>query len=513
MTDVDRKSSVKQLRPSTISTTDSIYPAKSARSKCACCCSWCQQDPVFDEELAQIVGDRKRRKSTEGVSKHDSYLTKKDGCVETGYFVRPQPRGAKTLAGLRKTCKTTKNLPAPSIAIEINNAKYERKLNFKNVFSTSEDGNVSEINKMLRNRLTGTINLEPNDPNEESEALLSYHAHRIDVQPLILSQLVQGSDTRRMSVTAESDRNRRRSSFALRSIDMSSIEQSIYDSVYSRLNNKMKDTNDADFINSLPKISKLLKNELESNLPHTQRYIKNLKTLFKNTKFADEGKQKRSTERWMVILYTTSEERINTLTDFNCNLVRLILQHHCIAYEERDIALKKHPYRNQLKKAMGTDDIRVPFVCAKGISVGGVQVIFAMHKMKVLDNIFTDFIMPASVYVEWLYSRTKQKSHLSLNVKLSGYPALNQILTGNHPAYLLRSDRQIVKLGKVTIKKARESWNLISQEPYVQPSLWKFVLLKNTIIRAYSILNSVFLEYMPGQRKADFINRCCRWCR
>lgn len=275
MTNVDKKSSVKKPRPSAVSTNDSIFPAKPAKSKskCARCCLWCRQDPVFDEELAQILLERKRRKSTEGVRRPDSYVSKKDGCVETGYFVRPQPRGLRTLEGLRKTCKITKNLPAPLLAIEINNAKYEKKFNFKNVFATNEDSNVSEINKMLRNRLTGTINLEPDDPNEESEALMSYHAHRIEVQPLILSHLVQGSDTRRMSFTAESDRNRRRSSFALRSIDTSSIEQSIYDSVYSRLNNKMKDTNDADFINSLPKISKLLKNELEANLPHTQRYI------------------------------------------------------------------------------------------------------------------------------------------------------------------------------------------------------------------------------------------------
>lgn len=85
-------------------------------------------------------------------------------------------------------------------------------------------------------------------------------------------------------------------------------------------------------------------------------------------------------------------------------------------------------------------------------------------------------------------------------MKLSAFPALNQLLSQRRGARLKKADTKLVNMGKTVVKKARQMWQGLLKEAMSQPSMLTFVLLKNTMIVTYTILNNIYIQYLPGRK-------------
>ena len=70
----------------------------------------------------------------------------------------------------------------------------------------------------------------------------------------------------------------------------------------------------------------------------------------------------------MVVLYTSSEGAFDELTNFRCMLVRLLLQHHCVVYEERDVQLTQ--FESEFQERLGGEKTNIPQVFMQGFNVG-----------------------------------------------------------------------------------------------------------------------------------------------
>ncbi|GFO45462.1 hypothetical protein PoB_007196700 [Plakobranchus ocellatus] len=122
---------------------------------------------------------------------------------------------------------------------------------------------------------------------------------------------------------------------------------------------------------------------------------------------------KKSSEKWMVILYTSSEDSFDQLTTFRCMLVRLLLQHHHIVFEERDISLPQ--FQAEFQDRLAGDKLNVPQVFMHGFNIGGYRTMYAIHKLDVAQNIFGKFILTPSGYAEWMFNKDSKMASLSLD--------------------------------------------------------------------------------------------------
>uniref|UniRef100_A0A2C9L7U3 Uncharacterized protein n=1 Tax=Biomphalaria glabrata TaxID=6526 RepID=A0A2C9L7U3_BIOGL len=455
-----------------------------------CCFKFCRQKKS-PEELHKILHAGVRRMSETSTPLNAYYQQqKKNECsyYESGYLSKSTLTGElKSMRDLRKASHVTANLPEPEVAISNSNSRRLLAKGSKQVFVGETD--VHEINLMLQSRLNGGLSIDTLDADQKGEALLKCNRTGKDYTSLILSQLVNEADTRRMSVQSDRRSSNFRSSFSKVGLDLKLEKMAMKKGL------KPEELSDSEFLNRLTDVSTIVKTELEKDWNFTQNYIKTLEKFVKlqtsQKKIFDMG-----TERWMVILYTTSEQ-LDGLTNFRCLLTRLILQQHHVAYEERDIALANMPYKEELKKRLDTNGITVPYVFAYGVTIGNCQVIYALHKLKMMDSLFKNFIMPPNKYNEWLNSRHLGKgSGLKIDVKVSSFPALNLLASLQSEIKLSSVDAEKTKVGKEIVRRARTRWIEISKIGFKQPDLLRFVLLKRTIILALTMMNDIYQTYL-----------------
>ncbi|GKV31820.1 hypothetical protein SLEP1_g40483 [Rubroshorea leprosula] len=79
-----------------------------------------------------------------------------------------------------------------------------------------------------------------------------------------------------------------------------------------------------------------------------------------------------------VVIYTTTLRGIRKTFE-DCNTVRSILESHCIQIFERDISMDSG-FKEELRRLMGTKEVKVPILFVKGRLIGGVEEVVKMEE-------------------------------------------------------------------------------------------------------------------------------------
>ncbi|KAK3769881.1 hypothetical protein RRG08_036926 [Elysia crispata] len=390
---------------------------------------------------------------------------------------------------LRDSNPVTKMLPSPEESIEKSNSK--KSLNVD--LSTPNFGmNVSDVNNLLRRRLSLSLHVSEEDQTgEKGEAIFPQVSTFSEAAPIILSHLVKDSSLeskRRSQMTLDSSSETSRKSSL--KVDIEKFRASKGNDLTKM--NSMQQKSDSDFLDSLMKTSNFMKEALEKDWSKTKNYVKWVDHYVNSSKYLE--KASKSSEKWMVVLYTSSEGAFDELTNFRCMLVRLLLQHHCVVYEERDVQLTQ--FESEFQERLGGEKTNIPQVFMQGFNVGGYRVMYGIHKQDLANSIFKKFIIPSTEYGEWMFSRENKKSNLTLDVNLKAFPAVQALAGSWANSKLAPHHLEFVTMGKFVVKHARQSWFDLSSRMYGEPDLRRYALLRLTIINALIAMNKVYKQYM-----------------
>ncbi|XP_010271643.1 PREDICTED: uncharacterized protein At3g28850 [Nelumbo nucifera] len=87
-----------------------------------------------------------------------------------------------------------------------------------------------------------------------------------------------------------------------------------------------------------------------------------------------------------VVIYTTTLRGIRKTFE-DCNVVRSVIESHRVHMIERDISMDSG-FREELRRLMGTKDVRVPVVFVKGRLIGGAEEMVKMEEEGKLSILF-----------------------------------------------------------------------------------------------------------------------------
>ncbi|RUS87691.1 hypothetical protein EGW08_004532 [Elysia chlorotica] len=456
---------------------EDIEYEENSDSICFFCCFCCKEE-VNNPDLNK--------------NKHDYGWFIKKPYTETGYLVPIEKRqwGGKTLKSLREKNPVTCSLPSPEESILISNGKKAWETDVSSTgFAVM---NVADVNNLLRRRLSLCLHVtEEDQTGERGEALLPQMSTFSEATPYLLSHLVKETpnDMQRHSLSLiDSSTDGRRGSLVKLDIErFRSSKEFEYNQMHS-----MENVSDNDFLESLVKTSNFIREALEKDWPQTKNYVKWLENHVKSSKFMEKASKHQ--EKWMVVLYTSSEGTLDELTNFRCMLVRLLLQHHCIVYEERDVQLPQ--FQEEFQERLEGDKLNIPQVYMQGLNIGGYRVMYAIHKQKLAGVIFQKFIISPQEYGNWMFSKESNKANLTLDVNLKAFPALQALAGSWTNDKLLPHHLEFVTLGKLVVKHARETWYMMSTQPHTEPDLRRYALLRLTIIQALIAMNKVYKQYV-----------------
>lgn len=449
------------------------------------CFSWlccCRQKAVTENPDLKI-----EKKQTKGP------FFVKYANMETGYLIHPRDRKGtgKTMAMLRRENASTRQLPTPEESIKKSNGRKYEMMSFQ----PKSEMNVSDLNNLIRRRLSFSVTVnDSNESGEIGEALFPQRSNQ-EAAPLLMSQLAtdsQKTGRHSLMVNGASSGARRRSSFKAdiekfrtslqlsKALDLKTIQR-------KSLENKT----DKEFLDGLLQTSHFMKEVLEKDWDKTKNYVKWIESQLKNSIQSENvGK---SSEKWMVILYTSSDTAADQLMTFRCMLVRLLLQHHCVAYEERDVSLPQ--FQSEYKERLKGNRSNVPQVFMHGLCIGGYRVIYAIHKMGLAKTIFKKVTIPAEKYSDWMFKKESKKCQLTLDVNLKAFPTLQALASSLTNDKLSPQDLEHVTTGKLVVKHAREEWYRHSTQMYVEPDLRRYALYRLTILHALISMNKIYKRY------------------
>lgn len=236
--------------------------------------------------------------------------------------------------------------------------------------------------------------------------------------------------------------------------------------------------------------------KLEDKIAESRQYVVNWVRYFQSSGFP--GKKRKTNECWMVTLYTGSGD-VDDLTAFFCSLVRALLQHHCVAYDEKDINETRQPYKIELTKKLKGRKLTVPFVFVYGAILGGAKVVYAAHVSNLMKSVFKGFTMPQDMYHLWLTERSQvihhEKKALPFVVPLQDFPTLRWMARGTK-VKLKNTELEMVERGKNMVKDAKSRWTLLTQRKFVAYDLLKYTLLRETVRLSFRILDDIYWTAM-----------------
>ncbi|KAJ8424593.1 hypothetical protein Cgig2_028653 [Carnegiea gigantea] len=87
-----------------------------------------------------------------------------------------------------------------------------------------------------------------------------------------------------------------------------------------------------------------------------------------------------------VVIYTTTLRGIRKTFE-DCNVVRSIIESYCIRMIERDISMDSG-FKEELRKLMGTKEVKVPLVFVKGRLIGGADEVVKLEEEGTLEGLF-----------------------------------------------------------------------------------------------------------------------------
>lgn len=87
-----------------------------------------------------------------------------------------------------------------------------------------------------------------------------------------------------------------------------------------------------------------------------------------------------------VVIYTTTLRGIRKTFE-DCNVVRSIVESHMIQVSERDVSMHSG-FKEELRRLMGTQEVRVPMVFVKGKLVGGADEVVKLEEEGKLGAVF-----------------------------------------------------------------------------------------------------------------------------
>ena len=94
-----------------------------------------------------------------------------------------------------------------------------------------------------------------------------------------------------------------------------------------------------------------------------------------------------------VVIYTTTLRGIRKTFE-DCNKVRSIIESHLIHMFERDISMDSG-FKEELRRLMGTKEVKVPLVFVKGRLIGGAEEVVKLEEEGKLGSLF-DGILPSA---------------------------------------------------------------------------------------------------------------------
>ncbi|GFO45461.1 histone-lysine N-methyltransferase SETMAR [Plakobranchus ocellatus] len=83
-----------------------------------------------------------------------------------------------------------------------------------------------------------------------------------------------------------------------------------------------------------------------------------------------------------------------------------------------------------------------------------------------------------------------------LIINLKAFPALQALAGSWSNDKLAPAHLEFVTLGKFVVKHARVTWYQLSSQPYTEPDLRRYALLKLTILTALTAMNRIYKLYM-----------------
>ncbi|XP_005093155.2 uncharacterized protein LOC101861646 isoform X2 [Aplysia californica] len=249
-------------------------------------------------------------------------------------------------------------------------------------------------------------------------------------------------------------------------------------------------------LSGLPSLLSSVTQELEMDWKSTQSLVKTLCTYMKAYKVTLKGRK--VADKWMVIFYTSSEN-LDPFSEFCCVLARSLLQHYCVAYEERDIAVKKFNYYTELKERLGGKTISLPYLFASGMSLGGCKVLYAIHKLDVMDSILGNYMMTKEMYSKWM-QRGYERNVLSIKVPLQDFPVLRRVAQGLS-LHLKREDMRFFADCKDMVTKAKQQWKAREKMMFTETDLLRFVLLKSIVRLTFQTMDGIMRKsILPNPR-------------
>ena len=87
-----------------------------------------------------------------------------------------------------------------------------------------------------------------------------------------------------------------------------------------------------------------------------------------------------------VVIYTTTLRGIRKTFE-DCNKVRSIIESYCVHVLERDVSMDSG-FKEELRKLMGTKEVKVPVVFVKGRLVGGAEEVVKLEEEEKLGAVF-----------------------------------------------------------------------------------------------------------------------------
>ncbi|XP_057722122.1 uncharacterized protein At3g28850 [Arachis stenosperma] len=88
----------------------------------------------------------------------------------------------------------------------------------------------------------------------------------------------------------------------------------------------------------------------------------------------------------VIVIYTTTLRGIRKTFE-DCNKVRSIVESYCVHVVERDVSMDSG-FKEELRKLMGTKEVKVPVVFVKGRLVGGAEQVVKLEEEEKLGALF-----------------------------------------------------------------------------------------------------------------------------
>ena len=240
--------------------------------------------------------------------------------------------------------------------------------------------------------------------------------------------------------------------------------------------------------------------ELEKNWNLTIPYIKNWIQTYNSIKLSDLGK--RNLDKWVVTLYTSSDP-MDDMSEFGCLMVRELFIRNCIVYQEKDISVEKHNYRDELRDKLNGGTVLIPCVFIANMKLGGCRMIWALHRLNMMSIVFKHSIVSSAIYDELRFAAMPLRVDMVINVSLKNYPSLE--LVSERQKIRTHSD-SLVKLqeGKEVVKVSKEKWRRISSNSLADTDMFMYTIIKETIKRAFHEMDMIFWKALfPSKAYGD----------